>query len=47
MDYGVETIQGVAEVVHRDINAGLKPAGAPLPAATVVPAELPADSAGA
>ncbi len=47
MDYGVATVQAVAEVVHRDVNAGLPAAGAPLPAPSVVPGELPADSAGA
>jgi beta-lactamase class A len=47
MDYGVATIQAVARVVHRDVNAGLPAAGAPLPAVSVVPGELPADSAGA
>jgi beta-lactamase class A len=46
-DYGVSTIEAVAEVVHRDVNAGLAPAGAPLPAIPVVPADLPPDSAGA
>jgi beta-lactamase class A len=46
-DYGVSTIEAVAEVVHRDINAGLAPAGAPMPAIRVAPAELPPDSAGA
>jgi beta-lactamase class A len=46
-DYGVSTIEAVAEVVHRDVNAGLAPAGAPLAPIRVVPAELPPDSAGA
>lgn len=32
MAYGVDTIEAVAEVVHRDLNAGLPSAGAPLPA---------------
>jgi hypothetical protein len=38
MQYGVDTIQRVAQVVHRDLNAGLKPAGTPLAAATIAPA---------
>jgi beta-lactamase class A len=51
MAYGVDTIQGVAWVVHRDLNAGLPRAGAPLPAIPlpahptpdeVLPAPLPA-----
>src|SRR5262249_58896012 len=46
MAYGVATIEAVARVVHRDINAGLTPAGAPLEP-SFVPAELPPDSAGA
>ena len=46
MDYGVDTIEGVARVVHRDINAGLPPAGAPLEP-SFAPAQLPPDSAGA
>jgi len=46
MEYGVDTVQRVAEVVHRDVNAGLPAAGAPLPAASVIPAELSPDSAG-
>ncbi len=44
--YGIDTIQGAAEVVNRDLNAGLAPAGLPLPAVAVVPSKLPADSAG-
>jgi beta-lactamase class A len=32
MAYGVDTIEAVAKVVHRDLNAGLPSAGAPLPA---------------
>jgi beta-lactamase class A len=32
MGYGVDTIQNVARLVHRDLNAGLPAAGAPLPA---------------
>jgi hypothetical protein len=32
MAYGVDTIEAVAEVVHRDLNAGLPAAGEPLPA---------------
>lgn len=47
MDYGVATVEAVARVVHRDVNAGLAAAGAPLPAVSVVPGELPADSTGA
>jgi beta-lactamase class A len=35
MQYGVNTVQRVAEVVHRDLNAGLPPAGTPLPAVSV------------
>jgi beta-lactamase class A len=46
MAYGVATIEGVAEVVHRDLNAGLPPAGTPL-RPSFVPAQLPPDSAGA
>ena len=36
MDYGVTTVEAVAKVVHRDLNAGLPPASAVL-AATVDP----------
>jgi beta-lactamase class A len=44
MAYGVDTVQRVAEVVHRDLNAGLPPAGAALlpvsvPASQQVPDE--------
>jgi beta-lactamase class A len=35
MAYGVDTVQRVAEVVHRDLNAGLPPAGAALPSVSV------------
>src|SRR5215468_1531 len=35
MSYGVTTIQRVAEVVHRDLNAGLPAAGSPLAPITV------------
>jgi beta-lactamase class A len=35
MSYGVTTIQLVAEVVHRDLNAGLPAAGSPLAPITV------------
>lgn len=45
MAYGVDTIEGVARVVHRDINAGLAPAGAPLEPG-FAPGLLPPDSAG-
>jgi beta-lactamase class A len=38
MTYGVDTIQRVAQVVHRDLNAGLAPAGTPLAAMTIAPA---------
>jgi hypothetical protein len=38
MSYGVTTIQRVAQVVHRDLNAGLPPAGTPLAAMTIDPA---------
>jgi hypothetical protein len=38
MQYGVDTIQRVAQAVHRDLNAGLSPAGTPLPAMTIAPA---------
>ena len=53
MAYGVNTIQRVAQVVHRDLNAGLPPAGAPLPAIPLpahpmpdeaLPPSLPASS---
>jgi beta-lactamase class A len=46
MNYGVTTVQAVAKLVHRDLNAGLPAAGAPRQAVNVVPGELPADSAG-
>jgi beta-lactamase class A len=46
MAYGVTTIERVAEVVHRDINAGLPPAGAPFEP-SFAPAQLPPDSVGA
>ncbi len=51
MAYGVDTIQRVAQVVHRDLNAGLPPAGTPLAAMTIAPAQqrpdevLPASAA--
>jgi beta-lactamase class A len=35
MQYGVDTVQRVAEVVHRDLNAGLPAAGAPRPPVSV------------
>jgi beta-lactamase class A len=35
MAYGVDTVQRVAEVVHRDLNAGLPPAGIALPSVSV------------
>jgi len=35
MSYGVTTIERVAEVVHRDLNAGLPAAGTPLAPITV------------
>lgn len=38
MPYGVDTIQRVAQVVHRDLNAGLPAAGTPLAAMTIAPA---------
>ena len=38
MQYGVDTIQRVAQAVHRDLNAGLPPAGTPLAAMTIAPA---------
>jgi hypothetical protein len=38
MPYGVTTIERVAQVVHRDLNAGLPPAGTPLPGTIIVPA---------
>jgi beta-lactamase class A len=38
MQYGVTTIERVAQVVHRDLNAGLSPAGTPLGASTIAPA---------
>lgn len=41
MNYGVATVEAVARVVHRDLNAGLPAAGAPLPAVSVVPGVLP------
>lgn len=45
MAYGVATIEAVARLVHRDINAGLPAAGAPIEP-SFVPALLPPDSAG-
>jgi beta-lactamase class A len=51
MSYGVTTIQRVAQVVHRDLNAGLAPAGTPLAAMIISPAQqrpdevLPASAA--
>ncbi|HEX8008460.1 MAG TPA: serine hydrolase [Trebonia sp.] len=39
MQYGVDTVQRVAEVVHRDLNAGLPPAGATLPSVSVPAAQ--------
>jgi beta-lactamase class A len=44
MAYGVDTIEEVAEVIHRDLNAGLPPAGAPL-APTPAPAHPTPDEA--
>jgi len=38
MQYGVDTIQRVAQVVHRDLNAGLPTAGTPLAAMAIAPA---------
>jgi hypothetical protein len=38
--YGIDTIQAVAEVVHRDLNAGLAPAGTPLTAASIPRSQL-------
>jgi hypothetical protein len=38
MGYGITTIERIAEVVHRDLNAGL-PASATLPATEVPPAQ--------
>jgi len=44
MAYGVDTIEEVAEVIHRDLNAGLPKAGAPLPP-TPAPAHPTPDEA--
>jgi beta-lactamase class A len=38
MQYGVTTIERVAEAVHRDLNAGLPKAGTPRPGAVIAPA---------